>query len=271
MSVTESERFPEVSPWKRPPGHAGRGWHGFCIGPGVKVATYPESSLMREVQAFVDRIGFPIQPSPEPVPDGGEIGGLDTTLMQIFTATGDTRAYEYLYQLTSEPLLGWIRGRARQIARRLDVREILQDTFINIYRYAKSFKGEGIHGFRRWARTIAANAMHRASRKRTLVFSEWSEGVMQVPSAIGTPQNFAEAQEIALEMESAYQLLLRVTPLAFAKLSARDRFVLEAVDVRGSAYREVEQELGLRSGALKMIMHRARIRFRSHMAVAMSC
>ena len=237
----------------------------------MKVATYPQSSLLREAQAFVDRVGSPLPPSLEPVPDGSEIGGLDTALMQIFTATGDIRAYEFLYQLTSEPLLGWIRGRARQIARRLDVREILQDTFINIYRYAKSFKGEGTHGFRRWARTIAANAMHRASRKRTLVFSEWSEGVMQVPSGIGTPQNLAEAQEYALELESAYQLLLRVTPLAFSQLSARDRFVLNAVDVHGSPYREVEKELGLRSGALKMIVHRARIRFRSHMQMALSC
>ncbi|MDF1838107.1 MAG: sigma-70 family RNA polymerase sigma factor [Planctomycetota bacterium] len=237
----------------------------------MKVATYPQNSLVREAQAFIDRVGAQSPAHPDPAVDPGDAGGLDTALMQIFTATGDVRAYEYLYQLTSEPLLGWIRGRARQIARRLDVREILQDTFINIYRYAKSFKGEGIHGFRRWARTIAANAMHRASRKRTLVFSEWSEGVMQVSAGVGTPQNLAEAQEFALELESAYQLLLRVTPLAFAKLSARDRFVLNAVDVHGSLYREVEKELGLRSGALKMIVHRARIRFRSHLKTALAC
>ncbi|MFT4647347.1 MAG: RNA polymerase sigma factor (sigma-70 family) [Glaciecola sp.] len=237
----------------------------------MKVATYPHGSLLREAQAFVDHVGSPNLGTPVLEQDGEEPGGLDTALMQIFTATGDTRAFEFLYQLTSEPLLGWIRGRARQVARSLDVREILQDTFINIYRYAKSFKGEGIHGFRRWARTIAANAMHRASRKRPLLFSEWSEGVMQVPSSIGSPQGLVEAREFAIELDKAYQLLLKVAPLAFAQLSPRDRFVLNAVDIHRSGYREVEQELGLRTGALKMIVHRARIRLRAHLKKALSC
>ncbi|MBL4771599.1 MAG: sigma-70 family RNA polymerase sigma factor [Planctomycetes bacterium] len=237
----------------------------------MNTAIYPQDTLLEEAQAFVDRIGAPSPGAQDPALALEEVGGLDTALMQIFTATGDSQAFEFLYKLTSEPLLSWIRGRARQVARRLDVREILQDTFINIYRYANSFKGEGIHGFRRWARTIAANAMHRASRRRTLVFSEWTEGVMQVASPGGGPRGLVEAREFAVEVEGAYQLLLRVAPIAFAELSPRDQFVLHAVDQRGVCYRDVEQELGLRSGALKMIVHRARIRLRTHFNRLLHC
>ncbi|MCA9003052.1 MAG: sigma-70 family RNA polymerase sigma factor, partial [Planctomycetes bacterium] len=62
------------------------------------------------------------------------------------------------------------------------------------------------------------------------------------------------------------RVLLQLTPLAFAKLPDRDRFVLQAVEVDRRPYREIEQELGLRSGALKMIVHRARARFQAHLA-----
>ncbi len=246
-------------------------WHAFCFVLRVNTATYPQEALLREAKTFVDQVGPQTEGTTSPEFDGGDFGGLDTALMQIFCSTGDTRAFEFLYEITSEPLMGWIRGRVRQIARRLDVREILQDTFINIYRYAKSFKGEGAYGFRRWARTIAANAMHRASRKRTLVFSEWTDGIMQVPSPAGGPRGVVEARELGRELDKAYRLLLQVAPLAFARLSPRDRFVLHAVDQERSSYRDVEKELGLRSGALKMIVHRARIRLKSHLREALSC
>lgn len=246
------------------------GWHAFCVVSCVKTATYPQVALLREARTFVDHVGSTAGCATA-TQEVDDFEGLDTALMQIFRTTGDSRAFEFLYQISSEPLMGWIRGRARQIARRLDAREILQDTFINIYRYAKSFKGEGIHGFRRWARTIAANAMHRASRKRTLVFSEWTDGVMQVPSPAGGPLGVVEAREFGRELDSAYRLLLQVAPLVFAKLSPRDQYVLHAVDQEKSSYRDVEKELGLRSGALKMIVHRARIRLQSHFREALNC
>lgn len=187
--------------------------------------------------------------------------GLETGLMLYFRDSGDRRAFELLYRLTCEPLESWIAMKAAALGGRIAAEEALQDAFVNVYRYSQSFRGEGPHGFRRWARTIAANALHRAGRRRAIRFAEWNEGVCEVSEPGMDPQRLAADREQSAQLRSAYALVLQWVPAALESLSARDRYVLTAIHLHGATYREVEQELELRAGALKMIVHRARTRF----------
>ena len=83
-----------------------------------------------------------------------------------------------------------------------------------------------------------------------------------VPSlGVSDPMIAAQDREQAQRLQSAYELMLQWVPFALEQLSSRDRYVLTAIHVHGARYREVEEELGLRAGALKMIVHRARSRF----------
>ena len=62
-----------------------------------------------------------------------------------------------------------------------DPQELLQDTFVNIYRYAGSFREDGGRTFRAWARTIAANVVRRARLRGrpTLSFEAMPSGTQE--------------------------------------------------------------------------------------------
>ncbi len=191
---------------------------------------------------------------------------LETSLMNFFRDTGDARAFDLLYRLSAGHLEAWIAKRSMAFSGRPDSQEILQDAFVNIYRYGHSFQGQGPSGFRRWARTIAANAMNRSGRPRALPLAEWCAGHLEISEPGADPAERAAGREEHQIMANAYRLLLQFVPLALANLSPRDRYVLQAIHVHGASYREVEAELDLRTGGLKMIVHRARMRLRAQLS-----
>ncbi|MCB9908367.1 MAG: RNA polymerase sigma factor [Planctomycetes bacterium] len=195
----------------------------------------------------------------------GSADSLETALMCHFRDSGDRVAFEWLYRLSSDALARWVATRGAVSQSSLDVDEVVQDTFINVYRYHRSFQGHGPHGFRRWARTIAANAMSRSKRRRALPLVEWKDGDQDVADSQDDPCVLMQQQEQGQALQDAYLLLLQWVPLACARLSPRDRYVLTALHGHGASHREVEEELELKPGGLKMIVHRARTRLRGYL------
>lgn len=189
----------------------------------------------------------------------------ETELMCCFQARRSSAAFEDLYRASAPALLAWIEQSplVRQAA--LDAREALQDTFVNIYRYAGSFRPDAPGGFRAWARTIAANAIRRARRRPLtagLSFSDAPAALDAPADRRWSPAERAEDAEDTAGLREAYALLLLHYAAAYDGLKERDRVALHMVEVEGIGYGELGRRLGVGRSNTKMIVFRARARLR---------
>ncbi|MEY4774675.1 MAG: hypothetical protein RIT40_1710, partial [Planctomycetota bacterium] len=97
-------------------------------------------------------------------PDEDWRARLETALCALFRDERDPDSFEELYRVGGPALLRWIELLARGL--RLDAQEVLQDAFVNMYRYAASFRDEAPRSFAVWSRTIAGNLVRRARAAR---------------------------------------------------------------------------------------------------------
>lgn len=210
--------------------------------------------------------------SPEPGPgeDPGRHGRqLETALMALFRDTRQDAAFELLYRRSHASLLAWIAHLLAARGQVTDPAEHLQDTFVNVYRYAGSFRDGAGNTFRGWARTIAANVVRRARARRALSLSALPGVGLEPADERGGPDTQAIAGEQRDGLRRAWTLLLLHYAQAFSRLSPRDREALRLVEVQGESYARAGRILGVRSSNMKMIMFRSRKRIRAHMLAAM--
>ena len=193
---------------------------------------------------------------------------LETSLMALFRDTRDNAAFEELYARSGPALASWILHLCSVRRLRVDPGEILQDTFVNIYRYAGSFREEGCTTFRGWAKAIAANVVRRRGLKRR---NASLDGDLEIdpPDTRGGPPEAIDNHERYAAVRQAYALLLLYYADAHRKLSARDRRALEMIEVHGMSYADAGRELRVGRSNMKMIMFRSRKRLRDHMQRAM--
>ena len=189
---------------------------------------------------------------------------LATLLMDSFRRTGSERTFEGLVELVSPMLLRRARTRVRYADRYLDAHEVVQDTLVNIYRYPERFDASKPSAFRYWASMILDNAARRQlrrSRSGIEVQTRPNEALMATPDAVGRqPVVRAQDKEDCRGVAHAFTLLLGCYLDAYAGLSARERFVLQMVEVHGMKYADLARQLPIRPEALKMVVFRARRR-----------
>lgn len=147
---------------------------------------------------------------------------------------------------------------------------MLQDTFVNVFRYASSFRTDHSASFRVWVRTIASNVLRRAraSAPRRWVGGD-DEIAPEIPDTAFGPHLRVVHGEDIVSLRGAWSLFLQHYARAFAALSPRDRTALDMVEVQGLGYAETGRRLGVGPSNMKMIMLRARRRLQMHMRVAM--
>jgi RNA polymerase sigma factor (sigma-70 family) len=189
--------------------------------------------------------------------------------MVLFRDTRANEVFEELYARSGPALAAWILHLCALRRLRIDPGEILQDTYVNVYRYAGSFRDEGRTTFRTWARAIAANLVRRATARRGLSSLD-GEQAFEPADARRGPQETVLAVEQCAELRRAYALLLLYYVQAHAGLSARDRKALELIEVDGMSYAAAGQALRVGRSNMKMIMFRSRRRLRERMQVAMT-
>jgi RNA polymerase sigma factor (sigma-70 family) len=193
---------------------------------------------------------------------------METACMVRFRDTRSEEAFEALYRCTSAGLLSMILHLCAR--RRLDPAELLQDTYVNVYRYAGGFDETSGAGFRGWARAIATNVVRRASRRpRMLSLAALPQGLEEPLDVRAGPDLVVCTSEQSAALRQAWVLLLLHYVRGVEKLCARDRYALELIEVQGLSYGEAGRILRVRRSNMKMIMFRSRRRLREHMRLAM--
>jgi RNA polymerase sigma-70 factor (ECF subfamily) len=163
------------------------------------------------------------------------------------TAGGDRRAFDELYRRTSP----WMAVRLRRRCADDDlVADVLQETYLAVWRAAGSFAGSTAAGSAvGWLWTIAANRLVDAFRRRAR--QSQAPPVPLIATTAPAAEDEVMAGRVGQDLEQA---LLR--------LPAELRQVLRAMVLDGLSVRETSLLLGVPEGTVKSRARRARIALR---------
>jgi|SRR6266850_841979 len=192
----------------------------------------------------------------------------ETRLMAVFRERRGSLEFQALYDLTSAGLQTWIAGQVRSRRLALDPVDLLQDTFVNIYRYARGFRDERSASFRVWSRRIATNVVRRASLKNGvgIACQSISDEVHEPVDRRFGPSEQASRVEEERSLGRAWMILLAHYAEAFSMLRERERNALDLIEIHGLSYAKAATELGVGPSNMKMIVFRARKRIRNEIA-----
>jgi RNA polymerase sigma-70 factor (ECF subfamily) len=157
-------------------------------------------------------------------------------------ARGDRDAFDELYRRSAP----WLALRLRRrCADDEIVAEVLQDTYLAVWRASATFAGDSAAG---WLWTIAARRLIDAFRRR----GRTEAPVIDVPERVAPS---AEDEALHDELDD---------PLAagLERLSPELSDVLQAMVLDGLSVRETSVLLGIPEGTVKTRAHRARMRLR---------
>ncbi|MCX5393150.1 RNA polymerase sigma factor [Streptomyces sp. NBC_00094] len=180
-------------------------------------------------------------------PTGGDEDD-DAALLRA-VARGDSEALAVLYDRHA----GWLHARlTRRCPDEETVREVLQDTFVTVWRSAGGHRGRGEAGG--WLWVIAARRLVDAQRARAR--AERTERAAAAPPEPAAPAPSAEERVLAgLEYGEVGAALDRISP----ELAE----VLRATVVDGLTTRETARLLGIPEGTVKTRALRARRELRA--------
>jgi RNA polymerase sigma-70 factor (ECF subfamily) len=177
-------------------------------------------------------------------------------------AAGDTSAFELIVHR--------YQARVFRLACRLtsdtDAPDVLQETFLQVYRHLPSFRGESQFGT--WLYRIATNAalMHRRATARRP--SESLEAFLPRFDADGTHCATPVELQVASHADELLdrQTLAEKARAVIARLpdGYRDAFVLRDLEDMPTA--QVAQVLGIEPAAVRQRVHRARLMLRGYLS-----
>jgi RNA polymerase sigma-70 factor (ECF subfamily) len=186
---------------------------------------------------------------------------VSTCLMDAFKNTGDSSVFALLFELNRAAFLQAIQSSLRRAFHHVDPQDVLQEVFLNIYRYPHRFHADKADAFRGWGHRIARNTLLKflKGQSRLARFLEIDEEAMQ-PEDVRTrrPDRAASEAESATHVNNAYVLYLNLYLLHFGRLSPKEQQALTLVEVEGVSYRNAAAALGVRLENLKMVIFRGR-------------
>jgi RNA polymerase sigma-70 factor (ECF subfamily) len=186
---------------------------------------------------------------------------ISTCLMDVFKNTGDSAVFALLFELNRGSFLHAIQSSLRRAFHHVDPQDVLQEVFLNIYRYPHRFHADKADAFRGWGHRIARNTLLKflKGQSRLARFLEIDEEAMQ-PEDLRTrrPDRAASEAESAAQVNDAYVLYLHLYLLHFGRLSPKEQLALTLVEVDGVSYRAAAVALGVRLENLKMVIFRGR-------------
>jgi RNA polymerase sigma-70 factor (ECF subfamily) len=181
----------------------------------------------------------------------------DQVLVQA-AQRGDDRAFRELVTRHEDRVY---RLALRMLRDEQDAEDVLQETFLSVYRHLDSFRGDS--EFSTWVYRIAANAslMKLRSRKATVSLDEPApDGEEEGPPRdladwSVTPEEAILSSEIRTQMDRALQ-----------GLSEALRLVFVLRDIEGLSIEETARVLGISVPNVKTRLHRARLALRASLS-----
>jgi RNA polymerase sigma-70 factor, ECF subfamily len=163
-------------------------------------------------------------------------------------AGGDRRALELLYRRHAP----WLAGRltARTSSRDL-AEEALQDTFVAVWRSARSYHGTG--EVPAWVWGIARRRLASLARRQR-------PGILSLEAAAEPPDSAATPEEAALGQDASTRIRL-----AISHLPAEQQAAITAVVYDGKSIQAAARAAAVPEGTLKSRLHRARLHLRKEL------
>jgi len=186
---------------------------------------------------------------------------LSTCLMDCYKNTGDSAVFALLFELNRAAFLHAIHCSLRRVHNQIDEQDVLQEVFLNIYRYPHRFHADKAEAFRGWGHRIVRNTLLKflKNQSRLSRVREIDEEVMQPEdSSVRRPDRAASDAETAGVVNNAYCLYLQLYLMHFGRLSPKERLALTMIEVDGVAYRDAAAALCIRLENLKMVIFRGR-------------
>lgn len=185
---------------------------------------------------------------------------IGTCLMDAYKKTGDAAVFALLFEISRPAFLVAIQGQLRRTSYHVDPQDVLQEVFLNIYRYPHRFLSDRADAFRNWGHRIVRNTLLkflRGETRRSHV-RNLEDDMQWVDTRARSPAQAATDGEGAQLVNQAYILYLDLYMVHYAKLSAREQSALRMVEVDGLSYRAAADALGVRLENLKMVIFRGR-------------
>lgn len=165
-------------------------------------------------------------------------------------ADGDTGALRELYDRHAP----WLHARLMRRCHDSEVvSDVLQDTFVTLWKDARKFRGEGEVAGWLWGIAFRRMVSRLRSRKELVLLPDWDAAT--ATAAVSPPRPSAE-DELLLGVE--YGDLAG----ALRRLSPEFRSVVQAVVLDGLTTKEAGRLLGVRENTVKTRLHRAKAQLR---------
>jgi RNA polymerase sigma-70 factor (ECF subfamily) len=253
-------------------------WHAQCQRVSVKTTNPVDRALPTDahrlprnprVRALLLERGVILRPTSGESSELFE-ARLETALMALFRDLRGEEEFASLYEVAERSVMRCILRRLSGQRGQLDPLELTQDVFVNVYRYAGSFRDEQPRSFRVWVGTIALNVVrrHLGGRRRLSIY-DLPQGVSEPADPRFGPPEYLSTREERSAIAQSWGILLLYYVAAWKELSPRDQTALQLVEVEGLSYSEACERLSVGMSNMKMIMFRARKRIRARMAEAM--
>lgn len=192
---------------------------------------------------------------------------LDTALMDTFREHESVTAYTLLVELNHRPFTLIAAQQLRMMRGRADPQDVVQDSFLAIYRYPTRFRADKPSAFRNWSYSILRNTVYRSLNRdsRDGVPVEMLAEVLEDP-AMTSPLEASSEAEAEVRCKKVLGLLLILYVQAYeTELKDRDRLALKLVEVEGLGYRDAADRLGIKLENFKMVVCRARKKIHNYM------
>lgn len=186
---------------------------------------------------------------------------VSSCLMDCYRNTREPRVFAMLFELNQAAFLQAIQAKVRRSAGQVDPQDVLQEVFLNIYRYPRRFLCERSDSFRNWGHRIVRNTLLKffkaAARLQRCTPLDEDVGQRSDPH-VRSPFRCALEGESAKLVDFAYLVYLNLYLVHYRRLSQKEQRALRMVEVDGASYKETAAALGIRLENLKMVIFRGR-------------